>query len=140
MKLYMVLKTTDTFQNSEADHDFKECEDEEERPKRRQKISQNHEKYNNTQMVEQTKKKNEARNQKFKVGDFVSIQIDRVDKTSPLHSNLLLGKIEEVVNSYACVETKFGRINTLISPTRYILAQLALRTLNLIILRSCHFL
>ena len=67
MKLYMVLKTTETFQNSEADQqaqdethpdlrvddDLKECEDEEELPKRRQKISQNEEKYN-TQMVEQT--------------------------------------------------------------------------------------
>ena len=49
---------------------------------------------------------------------FVSIKIYRVDKTSPLHSNLLLGKIEEVVNSYVQVVTKNGRINTLISPTR----------------------
>ena len=62
-------------------------------------------------MMEQTKKKNEVRNQKFKVGDFVSIEIDRVDKTSPLHSNLLLGKIEEVVNSYVRVVTKYRRIN-----------------------------
>ena len=83
---------------------------------KRQKISQNQEKYNH-QMIEQTNKKNEARNQKFKVGDFVSIKIDRVDKTSSLHSNLLLGKIE-VVNSYVRVVTKYGRINTLISPTR----------------------
>ena len=44
--------------------------------------------------------------------------VDRVDKTSPLHSNLLLGKVEEIVNTYARVVTKFGRINTLISPTR----------------------
>ena len=50
-------------------------------------------------------------------GDMVSIKIDRVDKTLPLHSNLLLGKIEEIVNSYACILTKFGG-NTLISPTR----------------------
>ena len=83
---------------------------------KRQKISQNQEKYNH-QMIEQTNKKNEARNQKFKVGDFVSIKIDRVDKTTSLHSNLLLGKIE-VVNSYVRVVTKYGRINTLISPTR----------------------
>ena len=47
----------------------------------------------------------------------VSIKIDRVDKTSPFHSNLLLGKIEQIVNTYARVVTKFGRINTLISPT-----------------------
>ena len=115
-----------TSQNSEAnqedrdlhvDDDLKEREDEEERPKKRQRISHNQGKYNH-QMIEQTNKKNEARNQKFKVGDFVSIKIDRVDKTSPLHSNLLLGKIEEVVNSYVRVVTKYGRINTLISPTR----------------------
>lgn len=63
-------------------------------------------------MVEQTKKKNEARNQKFKFGDFVSIKIDHVDKKkSPLHSNLPLGKIVEVEH-YAHVVTKFGRINT----------------------------
>ena len=115
-----------TSQNSEAnqedpdlrvDDDLKEREDEEERPEKRRKFSQNREKYNH-QMIEQTNQKNEARNQKFKVGDFVSIKIDRVDKTSPLHSNLLLGKIEEVVNSYVRVVTKYGRINTLILPTR----------------------
>ena len=115
-----------TSQNSEAnqedpdlrvDDDLKKREDEEERPEKRRKISQNQEKYNH-QMIEQTNKKNEATNQKFKVGDFVSIKIDRVDKTSPLHSNLLLGKIEEVVNSYVRVVTKYGRINTLILPTR----------------------
>ena len=40
---------------------------------------------------------------KFKVGDIVSIKIERVDKTSRLHSNLILGKIEEiVVNTYIC--------------------------------------
>ena len=66
-------------------------------------------------MVTQSQK-NQPR--KFKVGDIVSIKIDRVDKTSPLHFNLLLGKVEEIVNTYARVVTKFGRINTLISPTR----------------------
>ena len=40
----------------------------------------------------------------------VFIKIDLVDKTSPLQSNLLLGKIEEIVNTYARVMTKFGRI------------------------------
>ena len=68
-------------------------------------------------MVTQSQKKNQPR--KFNVGDIVSIKIDRVDKTSALHSNLLLGKVEEIVNTYARVVTKFGRINTLIiSPTR----------------------
>ena len=49
----------------------------------------------------------------------VYVKIDRVDKTSPLHSNLLLANIEAIENSYAHVVTKFGRINTLISPTRF---------------------
>ena len=48
-------------------------------------------------MVTQSQK-NQPR--KFKVGDVVSIKIDLVDKTSPLHLNLLLGKIEEIVNTY----------------------------------------
>ena len=67
-------------------------------------------------MVTQSQKKNQPR--KFNVADIVSIKIDHVDKTSALHSNLLLGKVEEIVNTYARVVTKFGRINTLISPTR----------------------
>ena len=50
-------------------------------------------------MVTQSQKKNQPR--KFKVGDIVSIKFDRVDKTSPLHSNLLLRKVEEIVNTYA---------------------------------------
>lgn len=62
--------------------------------------------------------KNEARNQKFKVADLVSIKIDRVDKLLHHHSNLLLWKIEEIVNTYARLVAKFGRITTLISPTR----------------------
>ena len=67
-------------------------------------------------MVTQSQKKKQPR--KFNVGDVVSIKIDHVDKTSPLHSNLLLGKVEEIVNTYARIVTKFGRINTLISPTQ----------------------
>ena len=67
-------------------------------------------------MVTQSQKKNQPR--KFKAGDIVSIKIDLVEKTSPLHSNLLLGKIQEIVNTYARVVTKFSRINTIISPTR----------------------
>ena len=47
-------------------------------------------------MNKQTEK-NKVRKNKFKVGDMVSIKIDCVEMTSPLHSNLLLGKIEEIV-------------------------------------------
>ena len=40
----------------------------------------------------------ESRNKvdRFKIDDFVCIKIDKVDKSSPLHPNVLLGKITEV--------------------------------------------
>ena len=40
----------------------------------------------------------------------VSIKIDRVDKKSPFHSNLLLGKVLEIENNYVKVVTPFGHI------------------------------
>ena len=57
---------------------------------------------------------------KFKIDDFVSIKIDKVDKTSPLHPNLLLGKVTEVENNnyyYTKIVTEFGIISTYISTT-----------------------
>ena len=114
----------------EAHEDLNECEVQQEQPKKRQKLTANQESYNN-QMIKQTQKKNEARKNKFKVGDMVSIKIDRVDKTSPFHSNLLLGKIEEIVNTYARVVTKFGRIKTLISPTRLYPCSVTTRNIEL---------
>ena len=47
---------------------------------------------------------------KFKSNDFVSIKIDKDDKISPLHPNLLLGKVTEVENNYTKIVTKFGII------------------------------
>ena len=35
----------------------------------------------------------------FKILEFVSIKIDKVDKTSPQHLNVLLGKVTEVDNT-----------------------------------------
>ena len=43
-------------------------------------------------------KASRAKVDKFKIKDFVSIEINKVDKTSPLHPNLLLGKVKEVEN------------------------------------------
>ena len=54
----------------------------------------------------------------FHKEDFVSIKIDKVDKTSPLHPNVLLGKITHVENDYAKIVTKFGKVKTLISTNR----------------------
>ena len=64
-------------------------------------------------MVKQTRKK-EVKKSKFKVGDMVSIKINRVNKTTPLHPNLLLRKITAFENTYAKVVTQSGIICTLI--------------------------
>ena len=54
----------------------------------------------------------------FCVDEYVAIKIDRVDKSSPLHPNVLIGKIITVENNYAKVVTKFGRLKTYISTNR----------------------
>jgi len=54
----------------------------------------------------------------FHKDDFVSIKIDKVDKTSPLQPNVLLGKITQVENDYAKIVTKFRKVKTLISTNR----------------------
>ena len=55
---------------------------------------------------------------KFKVDEMVSIKIDKVDKTTPMHPNMLIGKITAIENSYAKVVTQFGVIKGLIAPSR----------------------
>ena len=50
-------------------------------------------------MVNQTKRKQEKKQPKFKVVDMVAVKIDKVDKTSPLHPNMLLGKITSIEES-----------------------------------------
>ena len=63
-------------------------------------------------------KESRGRVNKFKIGDVVAIKIDKVDKTSLLHPNVLLGKVIEVQESYSKVVTKFGVIATYISTNR----------------------
>ena len=41
----------------------------------------------------------------FKIDEFVSIKLDKVDKTSPLHPNVLLGRVTEVDKNYAKIVT-----------------------------------
>ena len=55
---------------------------------------------------------------RFKVDDYVTIKIDKVDKITPLHPNVILGKIISMENDYAKVVTKFGVISTYISRNR----------------------
>jgi len=45
------------------------------------------------------------RNSKYKLDDMVSIKIDRVDKKSPFHPNLLLRKVLEIEKNYVKVVT-----------------------------------
>ena len=104
--------------SSEIIEDYDETPTEE-RQSKRLKISENQTKYND-KMVHQSQKKATKKCSQFKVGDVVSIKIDKVDKTSVFHPNMLMGKITEIheENNYAKVETKFGKIQTLISHTR----------------------
>ena len=46
----------------------------------------------------------------FDNDDYVSVKIDPVDKTSPLHFNVLFGKVISVEsNNYVTIATKFGK-------------------------------
>lgn len=93
-------------------------QDDEHQPRKRQKITENQTKYN-AAMVNQTKKKQEKKQPKFKVADMVAVKIDKVDKTTPLHPNMLLGKVTSIEQcSFLQIVTQYGKINTLISPSR----------------------
>ena len=52
----------------------------------------------NEEMVKQTSQSSKAR---FKIDDMIAIKIDRIDKTSPVHPKMLLGKIMEIRKNYA---------------------------------------
>ena len=55
----------------------------------------------------------------FDIDDYVPVKIDPVDKISLLHPNVLFGKVISVEsNNYVTIATEFGKISTLISPTR----------------------
>ena len=54
-------------------------------------------------------KESKSKAPKSHADEFVCIQIDREDKTLPLYSNDLIGKIFEVEDDYAKIVTKpFG--------------------------------
>ena len=61
----------------------------------------------NEEMVKQTR---QSRKAPFKIDDMVAIKIDRVEKTSPVHPNMLLGKIMEIRKDYAKIVTLQGSI------------------------------
>ena len=98
--------------SSAADHPGTSAENPHKRKATKEYITGQQEKYNKKM------KESRGRVNKFKIGDFVAIKIDKVDKTSPLHPNVLLGKVIEVQESYSKVVTKFGVISTYISTNR----------------------
>ena len=55
---------------------------------------------------------------KFEVNDYVCVKIDKVDKSTALHTNVLFGKRVQMENTYARIVTKFGLTTTFISPSR----------------------
>lgn len=87
-------------------------EDDMQRKKLRTEINEKQNNYNSR--MKQSRKKGPT----FHKDDFVSIKIDKVDKTSPFHPNVLIGKIIEVENDYAKIVTKFGKVQTFISTNR----------------------
>ena len=96
----------------ESNEKSSQPQQDEDQPRKRQKIIENQTKYN-AAMVNQTKRKQEKKQPKFKVADMVAVKIDKVDKTSPLHPNMLLGKITSIEESgFVQIVTQYGKINT----------------------------
>ena len=87
-----------------------------ERAAKRQKIREWQSQYNE-EMVKQT---SQSRKAPFKIDDMIAIKIDRVDKTSPVHLNMLLGKIMEIRKNYAKIVTPQGIIKGFISLSKLI--------------------
>ena len=72
---------------------------------RKQLKSQTNEKQNKCN----EKMKSARRNvKKFEFNDYDCVKIDKIDKSTALHPNVLFGKIVEMENAYARIATKFG--------------------------------
>ena len=67
---------------------------------------------------QQTRKQAQKKH-KFKISDMVAIKVYKVDKINPFHPNMLLGQIIEIEESgYVRIVTEYGKVNTLITPSR----------------------
>ena len=73
----------------------------------------------NSHQMDEKMKNSRPKAKTLNIGDYVSIKIDKVDKT-PLHPNVLIREIVAFENDYAKVACKFGIISTLISPVRLV--------------------
>ena len=93
------------------DHDLEEGPGKQ----KRKEIQEAQESYN-AKMIKQSEVN--SRKKVYKIDDMVSFKIDRVDKKSPFHPNLLLGKVLEIENDYVKVVTPFGHIKGFIAPSR----------------------
>ena len=91
-----------------------------ERAANRQKIRERQSQYND-EMVKQTSQSGKA---PFKIDDMIAIKIDRVDKTSPVHPNMLLSKIMEIRKNYAKIVTPQGINKGFISCSKLVLLAL----------------
>ncbi|XP_068680547.1 uncharacterized protein [Montipora foliosa] len=85
-----------------------------ERAAKHQKIRERQNQYTE-EMVKQIR---QSRKAPSKIDDMVAIKIDRVDKTSPAHPNMLLGKMMEIRKGYAKIVTPQGIIKGFISFSR----------------------
>ena len=85
------------------------------RSKKRKSIRENQDAYN-CKMMKQTLKNSQGKS--FKVDDMVSIKIDKVDKTTAMHPNMLIGKITAIEDKYAKVVTQFGIVKGFVAFSR----------------------
>ena len=68
----------------------------------------------------QQTRKQAQKQPKFKISDMVAVKINKVDKINPFHPNMLLGQIIEIEESrYVRIVTEYGKVNTLITPSRF---------------------
>ena len=93
------------------DRNSKEAPESRKRKQTTQSVMDSQTNYNKKMKLSRNKQRS------FKVEDYVTIKIDKVDKATPLHSNVILGKII-MENDYAKVVTMFGVISTYISTNR----------------------
>ena len=91
---------------------FTEEGDENDTRRKKLKTDINERQLNYNSKMKETRKRGPKRGPKFHVDEYVSITIDPVDKISPLHPNVWIGKITEVENHYAKIVIKFLRLKT----------------------------
>ena len=85
------------------------------RSKKRKSIRENQDAYN-CKIMKQTLQNSQGKS--FKVDDMVSIKIDKVEKTTAMHPNTLIGKITAVEDKYAKVVTQFGIVKGFVEFSR----------------------